>query len=88
MIDGNLELSLLVSLHLTGSGVGIILCHLAGELSRSVVDAEALASSATSNFSEEGVTPVMGTWGDASVADDLKASVIDVVALEGTEGHA
>ena len=86
MIDGNLELSLPASLLLAGSGVGVILCHLAGVFSRSVVKVEALTSSAAGDFLEEGVTPAVGTWGGASVVDDLTAGVMDV--LEGTEGHA
>ena len=85
MIDGNLELSLPSSLPLAGSGIGVILHHLAGVLSRSVVEVEALTSSAVCNFSGEGVTPAMGTWGGASVVDALTAGVID--GLEGTEGQ-
>ena len=73
---------------LAGSGVGVIMHHLAGELSRSLVEVEALASSGAVNFSKEGVTPAMGTYRGTSVADDLTASVIDVVASEGMEGHA
>ena len=85
MNNRNLEISLPTSLSLAGSGVGVILCHLAGVLSRSVIKVEALTSSAASNFSEEGVTPDVGTWGGASVVDDLTASVMNV--LEGMEGH-
>ena len=85
MIDGNLELSLPASLPLADSGIGVILYDLAGVISRSVVEVEALTSSAASDFSGEGVTPAMGTWGGASVVDALTASIMD--GLEGTEGH-
>ena len=84
MINGNLELSLPASLPLTGSGIGVILHHLARVLSRLADDVEALTSSAADNFLDEGVTPAMGTWGGASVMDDLEAGGIN--ALAGMEG--
>ena len=61
MIDGNLETPLSTSLPLAGSGMGMILRHLAGVHSGSVVEVEALASAVAGNFQEEGVTPAMGT---------------------------
>ena len=73
------------SLPLAGSGMGVILCHLAGVPSGSVVEVEAVASTAAGDFSEEGVTPAMGTWGDASAVNDLTASAMDV--LEEIERH-
>ena len=85
MIDSNLETPLSTLLPLAGSAMGIILHHLAGVPLGSVVEVETLASAAAGDFSEEGVTPAMGTWGGASVVDDLTATVMDV--LEGTDGH-
>ena len=85
MIDGNLALSLPESLPLAGSGIRVILYHLAGVLSRSVVKVEALTSSMAGNFSGEGETLPMDTWGGASVVDALTAGVMN--GLEGTEGH-
>ena len=85
MIDRNLVISLPTSLPLASSGIGVILHHLVGWLPRSVVEVEALTSSVASNFSGEGMTSVVGTWGGASVVDASTASVMD--GLEGTVGH-
>ena len=82
-MDGNFETALL----LAGSGVGVILHHLAGvPLGSEEVDA--LPSSTAGDFSElqTGVTPAMGTWGGATVVDEVEAGVRD--ALEGLEVHA
>ena len=86
MIDGNLEISLPTSLPLASSGIGVILCHLAGVPSGSVVEVEALTSSVAGDFSEEGMTPAMGTWGGASVVDNLM-DVMDVLEETDTWGE-
>ena len=82
MIDGNLE----TLLPLSSTGMGVILCHLVG-MPLGSEEVEALNSSMTSNFLElePRVTPVMGTWGGATIVDDVEASVRDV--LEEMEVH-
>ena len=81
-IDGKFETALL----LTSIGVGMILRHLAGvPLGSEEVDG--LLSSMASDFlgMGTGVTTTMGTWGGATMVDDVEASVRD--ALEETEVH-
>ena len=86
MINSKLETPLPTSLPLAGSGVGVILCHLAG-VPLGSEEVEALTSSVAGNFSElePRVTPAMGTWRGATIVNDMEASVRDV--LEETEVH-
>ena len=81
-IDGKFETVLL----LANIGVGMILQYLAGvPLVSEEVDG--LLSSMASNFSGIGIglTLTMGTWGGATMVDDVEASVRD--ALEEMEVH-
>ena len=79
MIDGNLE----TLLPLAGSEMGVILCHLAG-VPLGSEEAEAHTSSTASDFLElePRVTPAIGTWGGATIVNDVDASVR--VVLEET----
>ena len=83
-IDGNLDLETL--LPLASSGMGVILCHLAG-VPLGLEEVEALTSSMAGDYLElqPRVTPTIGTWGGATIVDDVEASVRDV--LEETEVH-
>ena len=75
-MNGNLE----TLLPLAGSGMGVILCHLAG-MPLGLEEVEALTSSMASNFSElePRVTPAIGTWGGATIVNDVDAGVRDVL---------
>ena len=86
MVNGNLETLLPTSLPLAGSGMGVILYHLVGVPSE-LEEVEALTSSMAGHLSElePRVTPAMGTWGGATIVDDVEAGVRDV--LEETEVH-
>ena len=82
-INDNLE----TSLPLAGSGMGVILHYLAG-VPLDSEEVEALTSSMASDFPEleSGVTPAIGTWGGATIVNDVDASVRD--AVEEMEIHA
>ena len=86
MINSNLETSLPTSLPLAGSGMGVILHHLAG-VPLGSEEVEALTSSMAGNFSElePRVTPAIGTWEGATIVNDVEANVRDV--LEEMEVH-
>ena len=73
-------------LPLASSGLGVILHHLAGVPSE-LEEVEALTSSMAGDFLElkPGVTPAIGTWGGATIVNDMEASVRDV--LEEMEVH-
>ena len=66
--------------------MGVILHHLAGVPSE-LEEVEALTSAVASDFSElePRVTPVTGTWGGATIVNEVEASIRDV--LEETEVH-
>ena len=70
MIDGSLE----TLLPLASSGMGVIFCHLAGVLLQ-LEEVEVLTSSMGGDFLElePGVTPAIGTWGGATMVDDVEA---------------
>ena len=66
--------------------MGVILCHFAG-VPLGSEEVEALTSSMAGNISEfePGETLAIGTWGGATIVDDVEASVRDV--LEEIEMH-
>ena len=68
------------SLPLANSGMGVILCHLAG-VPLGLEEVEALMSSMAGDFMElePGVTPAIGTWGGTTMVNDVEASVRDVL---------
>ena len=76
MIDGSLE----TLLPLAGSGMGVILCHLAG-VPLGLEEVEALTSSMASDFLElePRVIPAIGTWGGATIVNAVEAGVRDVL---------
>ena len=81
-IDGNFETVLL----LTGSSMGVILCHLA-EVPSGLEEVDALPSSMAGDFLElqPEVTPTTGTIGGATMVDNVEASVKD--PFKETEVH-
>ena len=76
MVEGKFGMELLV----VGISVGIILQHLEGmTLGSDEVDGNGmllLAATSVDGNSSTWVTPAMGTWGGATIIDEVVASVV------------